>query len=64
MSDAAAISVPAPFGLDQAAKERCLAETLAELTQHHMANCPAYQRMLAGLGFELQKLTCSSARQI
>lgn len=54
------MSPGAPFGLEQPAKERGLAESLSELTRLHLANCPPYRRMLAGLGFELHKAVRSA----
>lgn len=46
----------APYCLDQAAKNRFLTEALVPLTMHHLECCPSYRRMLAGMGFDLQRV--------
>jgi len=39
-----------PYGVPQPEKDRLLLEGLAELTRHHRAACPAYDRVLTALG--------------
>lgn len=48
----------APFSLEREAKDRWAAAALADLTRHHRDRCPAYRRMLDGLGFDLRQAAC------
>ncbi|HVJ53582.1 MAG TPA: long-chain fatty acid--CoA ligase [Aliidongia sp.] len=41
-----------PYGVPQPQKDRLLADGLAELTRHHRAACPAYDRVLSALGHD------------
>ena len=55
MTDSPSMFELAPFALDRAAKEPWLVAALADLTRHHRDQCPAYRRMLDGLGFDLRQ---------
>lgn len=54
MTFAELVTLP-PYGLAQPDKERVLVPALDELTRHHAAHCSAYQRFLAGFGFDSRR---------
>ena len=45
------IDIP-PFSLGKSEKTAIFAEVLCELTEHHFANCPEYQKILKVFGFD------------
>lgn len=55
MTELDALLAVAPFALDATAKAPRFAAALAELTRHHRDACPAYARILAGLGFDAER---------
>ena len=46
----------APFSLKREEKRAFLSQRLQELTRHHYASCPPYQRIVDGLAFDARNL--------
>ena len=45
-----------PYSLNREQKKKILTQRLAELTQLHKANCPAYAQILDSISFDEKKI--------